>query len=375
MSKRNQRGEMARMVQLLEQIGPNINKIARLSGQYKESVRYRYREKILKRGFGLQARVNHESLGLKRIILVADLNSKYRTKTREFFTVLNETCYVNSYARTVPDGLYVVSASVPSEFVDAFEDLISELGRREILKPIQMHEFEWFRNVPMQAEFYNFDTDKWDADLSKSSKWALGAQKYAPSRKQRFDYSDLLVIKELEIDATRSLREIGAKLGFTYKKLLRHHNHLTQRRLISGYRTLWLASRYDPELDLVVKSKHRYLILDLLVDSVSKPELAGLMLGTNNVPFLWAESAGKSYFARFAIPFNYVNEVLQYLREKLEPLKGRVRYFLGDHDDVLFFTISHQLYDQSLKRWTFNPEKALDVVQRFEETAIQKAPG
>ena len=48
MSKRNRGEEVARMVELMEKIGPNINKIARLSGQYKESVRYRYREKTRK---------------------------------------------------------------------------------------------------------------------------------------------------------------------------------------------------------------------------------------------------------------------------------------------------------------------------------------
>ncbi len=354
---------MARMIQLLEEIGPNINEIARLSGQYKESVRYRYKEKILGKGFGLQARANHEGLGLKRVVILGDLGRQYRAVSAKFFTKMNETSYVVSYSRTVPDGRYFITASVPNQFVGNFSEFLSELRRHKILDPILVSTFDWFRNTPMRADFYDFDADKWEVDLSKTEDWAHEARKYTSSGEQPFDYSDLLLIKELEVDATRPLMEIGTKLQLGYKRVLRHYRHLIQKRLIHGYRTVWLRTRYDPRLEVPLKSKHRYLGLNLLVTDVSKRQLPELMMSLNRIPFLWAEAGGPNYFANLAIPLDYTNEVFGYLREKLEPFRDRIHYFIGDFDDALYFTIPYQLYDQRRKRWSFDPERALGQLQ------------
>jgi len=355
--------EMARMVQLLEENGPYINKIARLSGKHKESVRYRYNEKILGKGFGLVARPNHESLGLRRIAILADLASRYEAVSKGFFTRMNETSYVVSYARTVPDGRYFITASVPDQLVGNFTGFLSELKKRRILDATLVSVFEWFRSPPMRAEFYDFDMDKWDVDLTKMGHRVLEAKQYTPSTEQPFDYTDLLLIKELVVDATRSLKEIGAKLGLGYKTVLRHFEHVDKRGLIQGYRTLWLGTRYDPKLDVVMKSKHRYLGLDLLVTNVSKRELPKLMTAISRLPFLWAEAGGPNYLAELMIPLDYTNEVLGYLRENLEPFRDRINHVIGDFDDALNFTISYQLYDQKRKRWSFDSKRALDVLQ------------
>ena len=55
--------EMAQLAKLMMKMGPDIDRIARISGQYKETIRYRYKEKILGKGFALQARLNFEGLG------------------------------------------------------------------------------------------------------------------------------------------------------------------------------------------------------------------------------------------------------------------------------------------------------------------------
>ena len=66
------------LVELLTEVGPDVPEISRRLGQFKESVRYRYKEKILNKGFAVQALVDHEKLGLKRIVAVLDFAGEYK---------------------------------------------------------------------------------------------------------------------------------------------------------------------------------------------------------------------------------------------------------------------------------------------------------
>src|SRR3989442_6905891 len=81
-SKKDVNTRTAQLVQLLTEIGPDIPEISRRLGQFKESVRYRYKEKIVNRGFAVQAAVDHEKFGLRRVIFVVDFAPQYKTKMR-----------------------------------------------------------------------------------------------------------------------------------------------------------------------------------------------------------------------------------------------------------------------------------------------------
>ncbi|HEY6282801.1 MAG TPA: hypothetical protein VIW22_02645, partial [Nitrososphaerales archaeon] len=74
------------MVKLLTELGPDVPEISRRLGQFKESVRYRYKEKILNKGFAVQAAVDHERLGLKRVMLVADFSETYKNYAAAILT-------------------------------------------------------------------------------------------------------------------------------------------------------------------------------------------------------------------------------------------------------------------------------------------------
>ncbi|MDG7026701.1 MAG: hypothetical protein JRN11_08130, partial [Nitrososphaerota archaeon] len=69
----------AELVNMISEIGPDIPEIARRLDQFKESVRYRYKEKVLSKGFAVHALPSHEKLGLRRVMLLLDFNSLYAT--------------------------------------------------------------------------------------------------------------------------------------------------------------------------------------------------------------------------------------------------------------------------------------------------------
>src|SRR5271155_1275229 len=98
-------GQLARMI---TEIGPNISEIARQLGQFKESVRYRYKEKLLSKGFAVQVAVDHEKLGLRRVIMLIDFADAYKPVAQRMMTMLSNDGYLVSYEKVLPDGKFIV---------------------------------------------------------------------------------------------------------------------------------------------------------------------------------------------------------------------------------------------------------------------------
>jgi hypothetical protein len=348
----------AQLAELITQIGPEIPEIARRLGQFKESVRYRYYEKILGKGMAVQAAIDHEKLGLKRVVFIVEFASEYEQYAQSILIAMSDLCYVTGFERTMPEGNYMVNASVPEEFLGKYSEFLRALEGKGLFKCVKILAFDWFRNVPMRAKYYDFDTGRWEFQWSSPGKPEMW--EYKPSERSRFDYTDLLILKELRIDATKPLAEMAEKFGIGYKKLAWHYNtHVKQRRLIRGYTLNWMGTRYDFKLDKALHRKHRYFRVDLLAEDLSESERMELMAKTNALPFLWSEMGGRSYWAQFAFPVDNVVEAYQYLTDSATPIKDRARLIAMDQTKALSFTISYKLFDEQRKVWTFDQGQLL----------------
>jgi hypothetical protein len=361
----------AQLAELITQIGPEIPEIARRLGQFKESVRYRYKEKILGKGIAVQAAIDHEKLGLRRVVFVVEFADEYEQYAQSILLAMSDLCYVTGYDLTMPEGSYIVNASVPEEIVERYFDFLKALEREGLFTTLKMLSFEWFRTVPMRAKFYDFDTGRWDFDWANPGKPEVWG--YKPSKKSRFDYTDLLLVKELRIDGTKQLLEISEKLGIGYKKLAWHYNtHVKQRGLIRGYTLNWMGTRYDFKLDKALHRKHRYFAIDLLAEGLSEVERMELMAKANSLPFLWAEAGGENYWAQFTFPLDNMVEAYQYLTNAIRPVKDKVRLLVMDQTNALSFTISYKLFDERKRAWIFNEE---ELLSKFGELLLKIRQG
>jgi hypothetical protein len=365
--KRDTNSKTAQLVKLISEIGPDIPEIARRLGQYKESVRYRYKEKILSRGMVIQAAVDHERIGLKRVVFIAQFAAPFQEYAQAILAAMSDNCYVSGFEEIIPDGSYLVNASVPTEFVETFKGFIRTLEVRGLFRCDGIVAFDWFRTIPMMAELYDFDTGRWDFDWSR-----LGRPRvwhYTPTKGFEFDYTDLLILKELRIDASRSLTEIAEKLGRNYKVLTWHyHTHVKARELIKGYSLNWMGTRYDFKLEKALHRKHRYFRLDLLVENISEMEGMELMSKTNALPFLWAEAGGSDYWAQFAFPVDNIVEAYQFLQNALTRVKDRAHIFVMNPANALSFTISYKLYNEHRRAWSFESER---LAAKFEQLLLK----
>lgn len=369
----NVNSRTVQLVKLLTEIGPDIPEISRRLGQFKESVRYRYKEKILNRGFAVQAAVDHEKLGLKRMIIIAEVPDPYRNYAQAIFAAMHELCYVVGFTRTLVGGEHVVNLSVPAEQVSELREFFTTLKEKGMFSHLEVLEFDWSRTVPMKAEFYDFDTGRWDFDWQEAGSDDYAAAVYAPSARSNFDHIDLLIIKELQMDANKSLKEIADKLEVNYKKLAWHHaTHVLSRGLLPTYTVNWMGTRYDYTLEKALHRKHRYFAVDLIVRDVDELESMTLRHSIDGLPFLWGEAGGRNYFAEFALPVDNVVEGLQYLGNVTRSVKDRMSIYPIDQTEAARFTIPYKLYDSSTKKWTLN---AQELGLKFEQLMMQIKTG
>jgi len=234
---------------------------------------------------------------------------------------------------------------------------------------LEIADFDWIRILPMKSEVYDFDTGRWDFDWTAKTIRDFESEKYMPSSPVKFDYVDLLLVKELQMDANKSLKEIADKLNVNYKKLAWHYTtHVMARRLFSGYSVNWMGTRYDYGIEKALQRQHRYFAFTLIARGVTEYETMSLRQAFDRLPFLWAEAVGANYFCEFAFPVDFVVEGLQYLTEAISAVKERTEIYAIDQSDAAGFTISYTRFSQTRKKWEFDLE---DLISRFETLIVE----
>ena len=312
--------------------------------------------------------MDHEKLGLQRMILIAETPDPYSSYAQAIFAAMSELSYVVGFSRTLVGGEHIINVSAPKDQTGVVRDFFFALKDKGLFSSLEVLDFDWHRNVPMKAEYYDFDTGRWDFDWQKGADDYQSAT-YSPTSPCKFDYTDLLVIKELQMDANKSLKEISEKLQINYKKLAWHYTtHVMARRMLPGYTINWMGTRYDYTLEKVLHRKHRYFALDLFVRDVNDVELITIRLDINRLPLLWSEAVGRNYFAEFDIPVDNVVEGLQYLGNLTAKMKERVRLYPIDQTEAASFTVPYKLYDEQSKAWTFHKE---ELLQKFSSMMVE----
>ena len=145
---------------------------------HRETARYWFRQ-LLKRGFRVQASRNHEKLGMKRVVMVVELGDLFESYADALMYAMGELCYVVSFAKTLPDGFYVVNASVPLECLDSWSGFIRSLKEMGVFKSIT--------SIPRlgpqpsdEGDLYDFQEGRWDFDWNK--RVSRPNASYVPSR-------------------------------------------------------------------------------------------------------------------------------------------------------------------------------------------------
>jgi hypothetical protein len=360
--------KIAEFVRIVGEAGPDIPVIAKRMGEHKESVRYWFK-KLLKQGFVIQPAVNYESLGLIRVVAVVDFAREYETQAEPILMAMSQLCYLQSFVKTLPEGHYIVNATVPFEFAGQWTEMMRRLREQGLFSSLEMSTYDSARNAPMKSDMYDFEMGRWEFE------WSVPAKVYpeaveGPSSRVQLDGIDLEIISRLQRDETKPLSEIQKETGINYKTLSFHHRkHVIGRQMLKGHKVNWVGTGYNPENDRGKHKRHTYQAVDVILKDITPAERATVMGMTNSLPFLWWEASGRSsYYAQLAFPTETISEAMEFLGRALAPVKDRARWFMVDQKHSLSFSLETRLFDNESKNWTFNQA---EILGKFEQLLLQ----
>jgi len=357
------------MVKLITKYGPQINRISRELGIHKETARYWYKERLLKKGYTVQAIPNHEKLGLRRVVAIVEFSNEFKPYADAILMAMSELCYLTSFMKALPEDLYSIHANVPQEHVSDWIQFVQMLKQRRLFSSVLTASFEWTRVIPMRSEVYDFENGGWQYDWALKPSMDFGLPDFAPSIKGKFDQLDLGLIKQLQINPDASLIEVGDQLHVNYKTLTWHYRtHVIGNGLLKGYLVNWAGTRYDPKLEKVLHRRHKYMWLELLVNGVTETERMELIAKVNQLPFVWFEAGGRDYYAQVAFPIETMTEALTFIKDLTRPVRMKASWHFMDQANALRFSIVPNLYDEEERKWKFDQS---ELLSRFDRLVLE----
>jgi DNA-binding Lrp family transcriptional regulator len=360
--------KIAEFAKLVTEVGPDIPLIAKRMGEHKESVRYWFK-KLLKQGIVIQPSVNFERIGLERVVVVADFANEYESQAEPILIAMSQLCYVQAFIKTLPEGHYVIHATVPTGSVSQWVEMMRRLGEQGLFTSLEFSTYDWTRNAAMKSDYYDFEAGRWEFEWSSPAKVYPDALEGPPANAP-VDKIDLEIIKRLQRDETKPLSEIQKETGINYKTLSFHHRkHVLGKQMLKGHKVNWTGTTYNPLTDGGKHRRHRYQPIEIIVTDITPAERATVMGLVNTLPFLWWEASGRSsYYAQLYFPTENISEAMEFLAGALLPVRGKAHWFMGDQKHSLTFSLDPKHYDNDLRSWTFSQT---EVLAKFGQLLMQ----
>ncbi len=353
-------------LQILEAIGEegprNQNAIARKLGIKDATLRARFRR--LKPRVFLNANVYHTFIGLRKVCVFAKAvhgkeNLLFKSLKAHDYWLYVSRCYGGF------EGCFALYA-IPPRNEPEFKRFLETLETEQIA---ESYEFFWstcFHTVNLGTNWFETQTnkwvfpwDEWMAELANQPTELPYSLKDPPGFPQKADYFDIFILKELEIDATRSLRSIASKLGISLQRAKYHYdNHVINRRLLESFQVI--SYPYDVE-------KSDFFLFILMFPK--NENMAKFAVSLFDKPFV--RSVGKIHgedglFVQFYLPRIEFRRLVDSLSALANSgfLKS-YRYLIQDLRHVSRQTIPYKLFNDG--NWNYDQEKYLEELTSLRE--------
>jgi len=355
-----------RMVDLLIKQGPrNIKKLAEQLSLPVETLRYKIKKLLEEKGFKIHAALDYDKLGLVRYWAFLDLSKDY-----EGVAVLNtlaQVGFLTYYCRTLPEAYTLVQFTIPKKFEEDHKKFLESLKSQGIFEDFRLIKVDFMRYFDFKAQFYDFKKYTWDVDWDEVNKVETNLDLPKKKEEVSFDKRDLLILKELQINAFRDFVDIARKVGIERKTLLYHyHKHIIKNKLITKYILRWTGD---------VESVKRYTILYLLawLKTDKNFELVQRVFG--KLPFIWSDSYSEKdgfYLAHLALPLAFYPDTLKYLQKNLNCKELKIT--LIDPAFGCAYTIPHHMFSDELG-WIFEGERLAKLFKPLVKVINQEKIG
>jgi|Deesub1362B_J571_1020462.scaffolds.fasta_scaffold00003_674 DNA-binding Lrp family transcriptional regulator len=321
------------IVEALGKYGPrNILKIANYLGLAESTLRYRINNMIKRKLLKLHTNVYHTSLGLKKVLIFADIDKMYSTLIEKFMTINDFWAFI-SRIHGLKEGIHALY-TVPIRYVNKLNEYLEALASHNIIRTYEIYYSTCFHRVNPTMTWFDLKINDWRFDWQGLIKEIEISSTYLPYTLRDpadfpilADEMDVFILKELEKNAIVSFREIAKKTGTTPQNIYYHyHHHIVANRLIEDFQ-IYLR-KYDPMCSVLpyfIIDFHDKDIFAKVANSLrNKPfvEVLGKILGRNTL-FISANLPLNEFVNMLntlneMVALGYINEYRYYLSYPLE---------------------------------------------------------
>lgn len=346
---------LSRIVPFVEADGArNLNQISRELTIPYQTLRFRMLN-LKKDGIGVLAVPDVDRLGLERVRVFFKL-AKSLKEIKSFFRTLHERAGLRSYSRSLFNHVFDCEFTVPQGNFSELQSFLEKLEGHKLVQNIKMRRLLWKDVLMLKTQFYDYSKKEWDVDFSTLS-GDPSVQVPARSEKQNFDYSDLLMMKELELDPWIKTVDLAKKVQQGVPDAAYHLNrHVFGKKLIKTFRLRWEGTKEAWLKHSIVSQT--YVFQDFPNDSVRH---ATSIL--RSLPFTWSNMMAEdgTMIAEVMFPLSKYPEGIQYISSRMRSLDLSPTLILEkDWSCCSTFTIPYLLYNKNRSAWEFNAENALD---------------
>jgi hypothetical protein len=326
-----------------------------------ETARYTIKKRFPQFGLSIGMNVDLDRLGLERNFAVLEFTPNAPNDAHELLRKLSQVAFLTYRCHEALAPRYVAMFAVPVVHEEKFRAFLNTLISQNILKSYKLERLEWIRYLALRSEYYNYRKGEWSIDWSRvaESQESPPAPPLTiePAAHPRIDLTDLLIIKELELQAMGRLADMSKKLKINDSTVHWHYQkHVSH--LINSY--------FVHRPSVGAKPLKEIIGLIYEFDALSRGEMEAVRCLFNNFPFTWNEGGRKDgyYRTELTIPVEHLAHSFRYLTAELGKHLTRWTTYTLDMTTSTWYTIPYQNFDKK-KGWLFDEERALESIREL----------
>jgi hypothetical protein len=327
--------------------------------EIKESTLYS-RLRRLKHLIFLNINIYHTFIGLRKACVIARAVQGKEKRLFECMKANDYWLYVFRYYGE-SEGCFAVYA-IPPENQPDFECFVETLELKGAAQNTELFWSTCFHTVNPTTNWFDeksedwiFPWDQWIKEMETEETELPYTLVDPVAFPQKADYTDIFILKELEIDATKTLKSIATTLG-TSLQLVKYHfdKHVVRRKLLESYQISSFPFQHE-------KSDFFVLILTF----PSKVTLAKFANSLFNKPF--ARTIGKIHgqnglVVQIYLPRKEFRRLIDSLSILINNgILNSYRYLIQDLRHVARETIPYKLFNNGM--WKYESEKYLEELR------------
>lgn len=351
--------DLSKLIEAVNRVGiQNISLLSRMTGMPIETIRYTMKKRFPKMGLRVETPPNHSALGLERYFVTLRLSGSAAKSEATILKALASDAFLTYRWEAPIERRILAFFSVPVSLVDEFRGFLDTLVGEDTLVDYTCERLEWSRHPELKSKYYDFGTGEWSIDWDKVKRNREAPPAWneyeEPSISPEIDSTDMLIIKELELDSWRNIAEIARKLKLNERTVRWHYRKHVAGAAQSSY-VNWIPVTPN-EYANAIGLAHEF-------NNVSKESLSKLRLVFNNFPFSWFEAGRKDgyYQVNSALPAEYFMDALRFLSAELGEIVESWKSWTIDLSTAHGYTIPYQNFDDK-NGWFFNKDVALKAV-------------